>query len=44
MRDRTTYTSVLTNRYHELARALGLVGDIPSAGPEAGPTGRKPAA
>ncbi len=32
------------NRYHELARALGVVGDIPSAGPEAGPTGRKPAA
>jgi hypothetical protein len=25
------------NRYHELARALGVVGDIPSAGPEGRP-------
>jgi hypothetical protein len=32
------------NRYHELARALGVVGDIPGAGPEAEPAGRKPAA
>jgi hypothetical protein len=32
------------NRYHELARALGVVGDMPTAGPAAGPAGQKPAA
>jgi hypothetical protein len=32
------------NRYHEPARALGVVGDIPGAGPEAGLAGQQPAA